>query len=49
MGGKEKWGGGRGEIGKESTYLDGTRQILLLNLAWLPISGNVRQCAHVSF
>ena len=40
-------GGGRreirrgGEMGKVSTYLEGMQQSFLLNIAWLPMSGNV--------
>ena len=30
-----------GEMGKVSTYLDGMQQSFLLNLVWLPMSGNV--------
>ena len=39
-GGESEVGGGRGEMGKISTYLDGTRQSFLIKITKLAMSGN---------
>ena len=41
MGGEREVGGGRGEMGKVSTCLDGTRQSFVLKIAKLAMSGNI--------